>query len=784
MNRLKVFFSGDRWLPSIPLTVFPLILVGRLLVQGKALFWGLPALQFNPWRLYAWETLRGGEIPLWNSLNGMGAPLMANYQLALWYPPSWPLYLFAALGGGPALAWGHTLLLAAHLIWAGFGMVRLLRALGAGKLGQMVAGLAFGLCGYLVARSNVFPMVWVAAWMPWVMLGASRISIPGRGMQERRGFMPPALVISLAMMLLAGHAQLAWYTLLLAGAWVIAGAWRGGWRGLLRSAARFGMAGLAAAGLAAVQLIPTAEFLLQSQRSAAVDYEMGMAYSFWPWRLLDFIAPNAFGSPGTGNYWGFAAYWEDAVYIGLLPLLLALSTLRFWRRQHNDEDPSTGAWRGLVRFLWVCVPVVLILALGWNTPVFPFLYRHVPTFDMFQAPTRFSILAVFALALLAGAGAEQWRKPTGRRLKRLKKAVAAAAAVAIGAGAGVVILQDVRPSLALAFSLAGLWAFLSGVLVLLMPPAEERARLARWTWAVAALIGIDLLAAGWSLVQGAPVSLYAETPPAVADIRQMAGGGRVYIDSRDEYQIKFARFFRFTNYRPLEDWKNLRSVLLPNMNLLNGIASANNFDPLVPGRWSQWMDHVDRLPEAERPPWLRLMNVSVVEERDIQIRAGVRFNPLEGAQPWYWASCSLVAGSAEESLEMVAARLRERGNMNGWVVLEYGSASVPECQTSPAIVRVVEQKSTYVMYEVNAEREGWLVLADSWYPGWRAVVDGSQTPVLIANQTFRAVVVPAGQHVVVLSYAPLSFTAGGVISLVTAICGLFLTRRWRDTRYS
>ncbi len=778
MNWLRAFFSSDRWLPVLPLVVFPLILVGRLLAQGKALFWGLPALQFNPWRLYAWEVLRGGELPLWNPLNGMGAPLMANYQLALWYPPSWPLYLFAALGGGPALAWGHTLLLALHLLWAGLGMAILLRALGLGKLAQTTAGLAFGSCGYLVARSNVFPMVWVAAWMPWVMLGASRISITGRRPQNGGAFLPPALVASLAMMLLGGHAQLAWYTLLLAGVWVIVGAWRGGWRGLLRSSARFGLAGLLAAALAAVQLIPTAEYLLQSQRSAAVDYEMGMAYSFWPWRFLDFIAPNAFGSPGMGNYWGFAAYWEDAVYIGLLPLLLAFSTLRFFRRG-KEPEPADSAWRGLARFLWICVPVVFLLALGWNTPVFPFLYRYVPTFDMFQAPTRFSILAIFALSLLAGAGAEGWQKPAGKRLKRLKQAMVAAAGVVIGAGAGVVILQDIRPSLALAFTIAGVWAFLAGLLALRMPPAEERARRARWTWAVAAVIGIDLIAAGWSLVQGAPLALYQETPPQAAEIRQMAGGGRIFIDSRNEYQIKFARFFRFTDYRPLEDWDHLRGVMLPNMNLLDGVASANNFDPLVPGRWSQWMEHVDALPDEERLPWLRLMSVSLVEERDISIREGVRFTPVDGAQPWYWATCAETASGADESLEKVGSRLTQTGGMDGWVVLEEVSASAPDCQPSTADIRLVERSANKAVYEVNAEQDGWLVLSDSWYPGWRAVIDETQTPVQIANQTFRAVVVPAGQHVVVLTYAPLSFTAGGVISLVAAICCLFWLRRRR-----
>lgn len=264
-----------------------------------------------------------------------------------------------------------------------------------------------------------------------------------------------------------------------------------------------------------------------------------------------------------------------------------------------------------------------------------------------------------------------------------------------------------------------------------------------------------------------------------AEIRQMAGGGRLFIDSQDEYQIKFSRFFRFTDYRPLEDWDHLRGVMLPNMNLLDGVASANNFDPLVPGRWSQWMDRVEALPDQERSAWLRLMNVSLVEERDIHVREGVRFTPVKGVQPWYWASCAGTANSAHESLEKVAARLAQTGSMDGWVVLEEGSASAPECQPSAADIRLVERSANRAVYEVNTGQDGWLVMADTWYPGWRAVIDQNRVPVQIANQTFRAVVVPAGQHVVVLSYAPLSFTAGGVISLVAVICCLFWFRRRR-----
>jgi hypothetical protein len=87
------------------------------------------------------------------------------------------------------------------------------------------------------------------------------------------------------------------------------------------------------------------------------------------------------------------------------------------------------------------------------------------------------------------------------------------------------------------------------------------------------------------------------------------------ISRKRRKHLKFERFFRFDTYKPGEDWTGLRASLLPNINLLDEIASANNFDPLVPGRYAEWIDQL----EAADPPllaWmLNLMSVKGVENR-------------------------------------------------------------------------------------------------------------------------------------------------------------------------
>ena len=80
--------------------------------------------------------------------------------------------------------------------------------------------------------------------------------------------------------------------------------------------------------------------------------------------------------------------------------------------------------------------------------------------------------------------------------------------------------------------------------------------------------------------------------------------------------------------------------------------------------------------------------------------------------------------------------------------------------------------------QVNSDAAGILVLADLFYPGWKAETDGRPALLLRADGFFRAVALTAGAHTVVFRYRPVSFLAGAVISLAAlgAILLLFLSR--------
>lgn len=744
------------WLPYIAVGLGPVALLLPDLLCGRALFWGTPLLQFVPWRTYAFELLRAGEAPLWNDLLGMGAPLLANYQSALLYPPTMLLLLT-----GPAL--GNGLLVMLHLIWTGVGCVLLTRRLGLGSLGQSVAGAAFSLCGYLVARGGFLSIIATAAWLPWLILAVERLA----GAQRRSGWgretakSIAVLGFVFAMQWLAGHAQTAWYSLLLAFVW---GVWRGfsdeGKAGAGRIALALGAGGLSGLALAAVQLFPTLEYLSQSQRVGTLEESFALTYSFWPWRLLTLLAPNLFGNPAGAGYWGYGNYWEDAVYVGVLPFLLACRAVLQGLR-------GAGARARLIRFLAGAGLVAFAFALGKNTPIFVFLFRHLPTFGLFQAPTRWNLITVFALSLLAGIGAEGWERPSERGKYWTRLGMAGAAIVGVAAWAASQVWPDIETSFVSAFARMGVWLFLFGA-VHLLQPASSGARW--WAFCVSTLVVVDLVLLGAGLNPTIDAGVFGGESHL---LEKVGREHRTYMPPEVEYDAKFVQTHRFDRFLENFDWSYVRDIGLPNTTLLDRIPSANNFDPLLPARYAEWMEQLEELPETRKAELLGLMDVGWVALDD----GGIRYRPVPNPSRVRVLSQARFVDSTASALTILAD---EGFDPQREIVLE-GKPAIDDATQAGTGSAVIEptRGSTEVRIRASTSGGGWLQLSDSWYPGWKVYVDDRPNRLYRSDGLFRAVWVPDGDHSVRFRYQPLSFTLGSWLSLLAWMALLGLLWRWR-----
>jgi hypothetical protein len=778
-------------LPYLFAILSPLILFSPLIFGGEAIFWGTPITQFVPWWSYAWESLRELKLPLWNPYLGMGAPLIGNYQSGIFYPPNWIYFVLDSIGGTPWMAWGQALVVVFHLGLASIGMGLLVRQLGINEFGQTISGLSYGLSGYLVSRAGFLSINSAAAWLPWIILAATKIlegiredgEHPGLGdpseQANRGGLLRGARlrnILSLAaftgLLLLAGHAQVAWYTLVFALLWVI-------YFSILETkgsgaALSWGIVGLAVAFgviLAAVQLFPTGEYLLESQRASSVDYQSALSYSFWPWHFLNFLSPGIFGSPVSGDYWGYANYWEDAVYIGLGPLILAISAVVLIGASLRFSRPLK---KRLIAFLVVVILASFVLALGWYTPLFPWLYRNIPTFDMFQGPARISLLALFSLSILAGMGAERWRRPTGRSLYWSRLGTMGAASMAIGAGLAAIMsspaLSAIEPSLIRSTAFAGFWAFCFGILTLVAPatnPSENVGAIWKpWHWVTCAWVAADLIVANWGIMPGIDRQLYADSPRTAEAAKASLEEGRIYLPESAEKILKFDQFFRFDTFKPFinstADWYDLREALLPNISLLDRIPSANNFDPLVPGRYNQWLSAFGEADQNTQNQLLNLMGVTILEVLNSDSEPDVEFFSRDAYPRVRWVPCSKTAIDGAAALEMILGG--EIDHINE-VVIEGEVESLEDCGSNQmALVASRLDQMNEILVDVQSDSPGYLVVADVWYPGWKARVDEQSTQLLRANYLFRGVSVPPGEHTVEIYYHPDWFYRGAILS--------------------
>ena len=335
---------------------------------------------FYPYRDFASEAMRAGQLPLWNPHLFMGAPLLANSQVAALYPLHWPLLW---LSTPKQIAWSIVI----HIWLAGAGAYLFARrSIKLRPLAAFVAATVFGLGGFLGAQVEHVNQLNASAWLPLLLLCID--GAMARGRWRWLEIVGGGAVAALA--LLAGHTQAAYIVFFGAGLYALLRGWpefraRKLWHGLRGVGA---LALMTAIGLvlAAGQLLPTLELSGLSVRSGGLPYDEAASYSLKLRLIFKAFLPPLLWEPPFSEY---------VAYVGLIGLaLLAAGTWAVLRRKREG-----GALLGLAL-------IGVFLAFGAYNPVYWLLYKLVPGFDLFRVPARWLLLYTFGAAILAGIGLE------------------------------------------------------------------------------------------------------------------------------------------------------------------------------------------------------------------------------------------------------------------------------------------------------------------------------------------------------------------------------------------
>ncbi len=628
-------------------------------------------------------------------------------------------------------------------------------------------------------------MVYAAAWFP-ILLALTERLIQQTGPDARKGARHwlvdvAFLALVVALLLLAGHAQTSFYSAVIVGFFAL---YRlvprrapGGGRRIRRSLLAVGGLLLAAVwgvALAAIQLLPTAELAAHSQRAGNLtDLTFAYELSFWPWRFITLLAPDFFGNPARGEYWAFGTYWEEAAFVGVLPLMLAALALAAWWRRRKQ---GAGGPLSVVPFLVLLCLVSILLALGNQTPLYPLFFRYVPGFGLFQAPARLIIGYALGIALLAGIGADAARL-TPRTRTVLRVVLIAGIGIGFAAVAARLALPAVRASFANSLIRLGLsLAVASGVLLL----RGRRFRGRQWEGLVIAVIVADLLLFGWGLAPGADPAVYT-APVATAGFLETQPPGRVHIDEAYALDVydEYVSLAAFGSSDPAR-LQGLRESLFPNLNSPHHLPGSSNYDPLTIGAYDDLYSLLQGTPDGPPDPEASLPLLNLFGARYLVSDRELDLPLLYDKGPYIYANDdALPAAFVVHQARVVedAGRRLEILQDPGFdpraeVILSRPISSTPVSgsgEHSDDLQSVQRQGQDWVSVDATMTRPGYLVLTDTHYPGWRATVDGQPAEILEANHAFRAVQLDRGEHTVLFEYESLSFRLGAWITLVALV---------------
>lgn len=725
--------------------------VGLLGAAVVIFFWPAAALegaffvqdvmvQNHPFRDFFARALREGQLPLWNAAINCGFPLFAEGQAGPLYPPNVVLALL--LPTWAALNWNIVL----HLWLASAGMYALVRGFGAVRPAALCAGLCYALSGYMVVRAMSPNFIDVCAWLPLLFWLVDRI------LNRGPFFYALLLALVLGLQLLAGHPQAALY-----GAVAVAGYWlyRSGVQGVgwIAWPVLAGVFALGAA-LAAVQLGPTAELVQLSNRGSGLSWPRFVAMSLPPERLATLLWPNLFGNSAHGTYGsrevGF--FIQLCAYVGAVPLFLAWAALR----ERRD---------GQVGFFAVLALAGLVLALGQYTAIFSVFYQ-IPGFSLFRIPTRFLLWFAVGAAVLCGLGLDQvLRQPRPRPANGwLVAAVLGVASAGLLWAGGVALLGDGAEPTRYIHHVRGDGLRLVGAMAVGAWLLGRRARRTA-AWAAPVVVFAELYSFGAHFNGTIEPAAYTDTPATarqiLADHKAVAPPRIVSLVSERNSPFDWHGGWAYD----LASYRRYNETLRMYSGGQYGVANA------LPG-WSPL--HLYRHGEFARgyPAFAALAGVeyAVRSGRGRAIDVQRLPAPLPRA---YVVGRFHLAPNPQAGLRYMARGFQMRRE----VVLE----DAPTASLGPGgAARITRYADEAVAVALADSAHGILVLSDTYYPGWRAFVDGVERPILRANHVFRAVEIAAGAKEVVFLYEPNSFRYGLLVSVAAA--GLWLGLAWSGRR--
>ena len=678
--------------------------------------------QIYPWKKFTIDTLRIGQIPLWNPNNFSGTPHLANYQSAVLSPFNILFFVFPFID-----AWSILILLQPLL--AGIFMYLMLRSFARSELASAIGSITFMFCGFVVVWMAYGTLSYAILYLPLAIYACQRFLIT----YSKRFLV--LLVILIPLSFFSGHFQVSLYFFMSVFAFIVLKFFEN------RRAVWLLFSILAGLTLSLSQILPSLLLHENAVRSLIFVKSETIPFQY----LSTLFAPDFFGNPVTRNDW-FGHYAEWASFVGIIPFILAL--LAFSRK--NKE----------IIFFTALAVSSLILAV--DSPLSTFIVSLKLPVISTSSLSRIIVLFSFSVAVLSAFGLDNLVDLIKKDIRKIYKISFVALFITV-----FLILFPILTSIPqdkLSVALKGLRIPLILVfglfLVLLMHLKIKKIKFL--TFIILLLVSAQSFYFAYKWMPFDPKGLIFPDLPVINAIKTNIGFGRMFgnfgaevssyygIPSIEGYDPLFIK--RYGEFVQSADHGNFvdaqRSVVRisrrgDQMNRALDLLGVNLIFHPVADTNQGWAF----------PVWEDRERFSIVFQDD-KFQIFKNNASLDRAQLFYDYE------KIQDKKEIISRFYSPDFDFKNKLILEKDPKINFKFQISNfklddrGSAEILSYTPNEVKINVQTEMPALLFLSDNYYPGWKAYVNGKQTEIFRADYTFRAVVVPQGESTVLFSFEP------------------------------
>ncbi|MCL5113778.1 MAG: YfhO family protein [Patescibacteria group bacterium] len=708
-----------------------------------------------PWRHFAIEELKKGNMPFWNPYNFSGNPQIANFQTALFYPFNILYFIFSFNS-----AWTMIVMLQPFL--AGIFMYLFLsKDLGLRKFPSFIGGLAFAFSSYMVVWIEYGNIGNTFLWLPLALLLTKRIY------QKITAVNYVLFIVVLVFTILAGYIQSAFYSYLVIILYYLYLFKFEKNVGKARHLIVFATSFIFSFLLTSFQLLPTLEVFINSARAS---YSLSQISKLLmpPFNLVTAFVPDFFGNPATRNYWIDGTYIERVVYTGVPMLFFAI---------YGILKSSISEKRF---FIFICVASLIVAT---NFPLIKFIYLLPLPFLSTTVPTRELGIFIFASVVLSSMGINNWYLTKVNKAKIGYMFLLLYALIWFGV---MVFLKPNVDKLNFIVTVRNLIlpTFLAIFTVIVFYLRNKNFVIAKILLTL--ILIFDLFYFFNKITPFSSAKLIYPATPVISFLKENAGinrfwgYGSAYISPNFQ---TFDRTYSSEGYDALhlksygELLASSKDGVLPKLlprsdaNIAPGYGAGdlkNNFyrQRILDLLGVKYVLNQDQSLSGDPRPDLTTFPEEVY--RLAWQRAPWQIYENKKALPrFFLASSYVVEKDKNQALRKI---FDKETNLREQVILEENLPKDYKLEKDEkAELTINNYSSGSVKLKVKTNKDMLLFLSDNYFNGWNVSIDNKNGKIYKADYSFRAVAIPKGEHDIRFWYWPGSFNIGVLISIASVL---------------